>query len=56
MPPAEMVGPSHTVYCFRHDDVAAATPASKTFEAFTAEAERILARPASQPIRLTPQP
>jgi oligopeptide/dipeptide ABC transporter ATP-binding protein len=55
-PPAELVGRGHTVYCFRHDDVAAATPASKTFEAFTVEAERILARPASQPTRFTPQP
>jgi oligopeptide/dipeptide ABC transporter ATP-binding protein len=56
MPLAEMVGPDHTVHCFRHDEVGATTPASKTFEAFVAEAERILRRPARQPIRFTPQP
>jgi oligopeptide/dipeptide ABC transporter ATP-binding protein len=55
MPPAEMVGPSHTVHCFRHDEVAATTPASKTFEAFVAESECILRRPAHQPLRFTPQ-
>ena len=56
MPPAETVGPGHTVHCFRHDEVAATTPASKTFEAFVAELERILRRPAHQPLRFTPQP
>jgi oligopeptide/dipeptide ABC transporter ATP-binding protein len=56
MPPAEMVGPGHTVHCFRHNEVAATTPASKIFEAFVAEAERTLRRPALQPTRFTPQP
>lgn len=56
MPPAETVGPGHTVHCFRHNEVAATTPASKTFEAFIAEAERTLRRPARQPTRFTPQP
>jgi oligopeptide/dipeptide ABC transporter ATP-binding protein len=56
MPPAEMVGPGHTVHCFRHNEVAATTPASKIFEAFLAEAERTLRRPALQPTRFTPQP
>jgi oligopeptide/dipeptide ABC transporter ATP-binding protein len=56
MPPAETVGPGHTVHCFRHDEVAATTPASKTFEAFVAESERILRRPAHQPLRFTLQP
>jgi oligopeptide/dipeptide ABC transporter ATP-binding protein len=55
MPPAETVGPGHTVHCFRHDEVAATTPASKTFEAFVAESGRILRRPAHQPLRFTPQ-
>jgi oligopeptide/dipeptide ABC transporter ATP-binding protein len=56
MPPAEMIGPGHTVHCFRHNEVAATTPASKIFEAFVAEAERTLRRPALQPTRFTPQP
>jgi len=55
-PAAELVGRGHTVHCFRHNDVAATTPASRTFEAFMSEAERILARPDGQPIRFTPQP
>jgi oligopeptide/dipeptide ABC transporter ATP-binding protein len=56
MPPPETVGPGHTVHCFRHDEVAATTPASKTFEAFVAVSERILRLPAHQPLRFTPQP
>ena len=56
MPPAETVGPGHSVHCFRHNEVAATTPASKTFEAYVAEAERTLMRPAGQPARFTPQP
>jgi oligopeptide/dipeptide ABC transporter ATP-binding protein len=51
MPPAESVGPGHLVHCYRHEDVAAATPASATFASFAAEAERILARPLTQPQR-----
>lgn len=47
MPPAELVGPGHLVHCFRHQDVAAAVPASETFTRFTEEAERILRRPAA---------
>jgi oligopeptide/dipeptide ABC transporter ATP-binding protein len=54
MPPAETVGPGHSVHCFRQADVAATRPASQTFEAFMAEAERILRRPASQPTRFIP--
>ncbi len=55
MPPAETVGAGHSVHCFRHADVAATRPASKTFEAFMAEAERVLRRPASQPARFVPK-
>ena len=54
MPPAEEVGPGHLVHCFRHADVAAATPASATFATFAAEAARILARPLAQPERFIP--
>jgi len=54
MPPAEWIEPGHSVHCFRHQEVAATTPASKTFEAFVTEAERILGRPAAQPARFIP--
>ncbi len=56
MPPAYPAGPDHTANCFRHEEVAAAVPASKTFAAFAMEAERILARPPGQPPRFLPTP
>ncbi|MDQ0396494.1 ABC transporter ATP-binding protein [Labrys monachus] len=44
MPPASVVDERHFVHCFRHEEVAAAVPASDTFNVFMREAERILAR------------
>ena len=44
MPPLSIVGDGHFVHCFRHEDVAAAVPASNAFNVFMREAERILGR------------
>ncbi|MGI3900789.1 MAG: oligopeptide/dipeptide ABC transporter ATP-binding protein [Janthinobacterium lividum] len=54
MPPPYVVGPEHTANCYRHEEVAAAVPASKTFADFAVEAERILSRPSGQPPRFIP--
>ena len=54
VPPPYPAGPGHTANCYRHEEVAASVPASKTFAAFAREAERILARPPGQPVRFNP--
>lgn len=56
MPPRTVVGPGHSVHCFRHEDVARTVPASDTFTTFMAEAKRILGRKAqATPNRWFPQ-